>query len=817
MTNGRILQLTLVALALIAAAMLAVSTGLYFLIPIVLVAGVGSFFVTDTLEWLSIEGWVANLASVAILSFAVMEFYPADSAGKLMAIAKLLVYLQAVLFFQMKTPRLNWQIMVLSLLQVVITTIFSIEFEGGVLFLLFFLVAGIALVLQNGFVGEHAIEQRNESSEEARNLIEEGESPESRLAWWKNDTKPQPTVTSLEAIRKFRIAPLAILPGVVLLASLFTFVVFLTAPRNVDPWFSPITYQVSSTGISQQVELEETGRVDSSSRRIFEAQFHPVGSSSDDPIQLNELPYFRGIALSNLTYKDGKTQWNAPYERIYANTYQAIQPVRRGKGARFATLDVTMEKTREPLLYTVMPTGVSENTLRSQLKFCHEISAFTRCRENEDIDFSPYKYELMVSLSQTNTPGRAWPYIANTINTPFRPMSQDPAQERWLTRMDRKVYPTLVAIADRIAKKNRESGGGRADLVRALENHFLDPENYSYTLDYNQVQRDLKIDPNEDFVANFKSGHCVAFASAMTLMLRSQGIPARLVVGFHGGDYSTLHKSYVVRGNDAHAWVEVYLTEEDCAQGNLAAWEYSPCGAWLRADPTPPRPDTDDGIGTEGAIELARSVWQDYVLGMESKKGTTENASLTSAIVEFLGDFNMERLSSRLETSRNRGWLAILQPMFFVSLLVAGIIGLLRMLILKAGYEEELPETTVGKIRRFFADAIGLISSDLREWVIGQDSETAFYTRLTDILESHELVRESTQTHREFASEVASEYREHPSSSLISRVTTEVTEAFNRVRFGRQELSPDELRGLDSQLGEIEQALKLARKDWQKV
>ena len=163
--------------------------------------------------------------------------------------------------------------MVLSLLQVVITTIFSVEFEGGMLFLLFFVLGGIALVLQNSFTGENLIEKRNESSADSSRGIENEKSNARKLAFWRFDPRPQPTVTSLGALQKFRLSHLAILPGVMFMAMLFTVVLFLTAPRHVAPWFSPITYKVTASKIDQEIELEETGRIDNTTRKIFAAQF----------------------------------------------------------------------------------------------------------------------------------------------------------------------------------------------------------------------------------------------------------------------------------------------------------------------------------------------------------------------------------------------------------------------------------------------------------------------------------------------------------------------------------------------------------------
>ena len=78
----------------------------------------------------------------------------------------------------------------------------------------------------------------------------------------------------------------------------------------------------------------------------------------------------------------------------------------------------------------------------------------------------------------------------------------------------------------------------------------------------------------------------------MVLMLRSQGIPARLVTGFLGAEYSLFEGTYLVRDSNAHAWVEAWLPGE----------------GWRTIDPTPPagRPANERRSG----VMLARQAWE---------------------------------------------------------------------------------------------------------------------------------------------------------------------------------------------------------------
>ena len=123
-------------------------------------------------------------------------------------------------------------------------------------------------------------------------------------------------------------------------------------------------------------------------------------------------------------------------------------------------------------------------------------------------------------------------------------------------------------------------------LVRFLHRDF------EYTLD---LVGSVGQDPVSEFLFVNRRGHCELFASSMVLMLRSQGIPARLVTGFLGAEFNRLEGYYVVRQQNAHAWVEAYLPDE----------------GWAVFDPTPPlgRP----AAGRPGMLQLLSQAY-DYVL-----------------------------------------------------------------------------------------------------------------------------------------------------------------------------------------------------------
>jgi hypothetical protein len=156
-------------------------------------------------------------------------------------------------------------------------------------------------------------------------------------------------------------------------------------------------------------------------------------------------------------------------------------------------------------------------------------------------------------------------------------------------------------VTDRITQLAAQAMGEGSAAERAgrLEDFLI--RSYTYTLDFVGRGGDHPVD---DFLFRYKSGHCEYFASAMVLLLRSQGIPARLVTGFLGGEFNPLEGYYIVRQSNAHAWVEAWLGEGV---------------GWRVFDPTPPsgRPVTQPssfGLLFTQAWDYVQFRWDRYVL-----------------------------------------------------------------------------------------------------------------------------------------------------------------------------------------------------------
>lgn len=142
---------------------------------------------------------------------------------------------------------------------------------------------------------------------------------------------------------------------------------------------------------------------------------------------------------------------------------------------------------------------------------------------------------------------------------PAPPLPPD-ALERYLQLPP--LAPEIPALARRVAG----ASGDPAQMAARLEQYFL--REFRYTLD---LEPGTRPDPLEDFLFVRRAGHCEYFAAAMAVMLRTLGVPARVVNGFQRGEWNPYGEYFIVRYSDAHSWVEAYL----------------PGVGWTTFDPTP--------------------------------------------------------------------------------------------------------------------------------------------------------------------------------------------------------------------------------------
>ncbi|UPV99711.1 transglutaminaseTgpA domain-containing protein [Halorussus gelatinilyticus] len=163
--------------------------------------------------------------------------------------------------------------------------------------------------------------------------------------------------------------------------------------------------------------------------------------------------------------------------------------------------------------------------------------------------------------------------------TTYTGVSHLPARDPTVLRAAGRNYPSEVErrYTDLPADTDRRIGEFTDDLTAGSTSAYEEARRIESWLEANKnyslnVSQPAGEDVASQFVFDMERGYCEYFATAMTVMLRSQDIPARYVVGYSTGQ-SVGENTYEVRGMNAHAWVEVYFPEV----------------GWVRFDPTPGR------------------------------------------------------------------------------------------------------------------------------------------------------------------------------------------------------------------------------------
>lgn len=181
------------------------------------------------------------------------------------------------------------------------------------------------------------------------------------------------------------------------------------------------------------------------------------------------------------------------------------------------------------------------------------------------------------SFRATTLPGEPISYEVSALRGAPLPYPLSPS--------DRRRNLALPPLDRRITALGREWTAGdpnQTDYSRAARIEQRLQRGFRYSLDTTPESRSH--DPLADFLFVTKRGYCEYFASAMAVLLRTQGIPARVATGFQSGYFNDVSNTWVVRASDAHAWVEAWIDGR----------------GWVTFDPTPPA----DGASSGGWFEM---------------------------------------------------------------------------------------------------------------------------------------------------------------------------------------------------------------------
>jgi transglutaminase-like putative cysteine protease len=497
-------------------------------------------------------------------------------------------------------------------------------------------------------------------------------------------------------------------------------------------------------GFSDEVTLGEIGRLQQSERVVMRVRV-------EDPLAArHQTLRWRGVALDKF---DGRSWRRSNKELEYrrANDRNLFQFGTTESLEHLTTQTFFVEPIDTPVLF-IASRPVAIQAALPYIGIDGEDSLSTRDHSQERISYRAY--------SDTTEPP------AEALRRDLAPYPQ--ALERYL-QVPADLDPRIRQLTRGLIVGTRS--GNRYDSARVIEAYFQ--QNFRYTLEQKSGGAS---DPLADFMFRVREGHCEYFSTAMAVMLRSEGVAARVVNGFQLGEYNDAADVYTVRQSDAHSWVEVYFPETD---------------AWMTFDPTPVagRPGNNDQTGfwrgrlgkyTE-ALEL---FWIQYVVAYDKQ----EQRSLATTL---RGQFGVYRQTAGQTFSELRGALSAWWRGLTTGgsapaqggTVLANVPSLVALCVLLG-----LLLLLAARMRRVsWWERLKFWRRERRNY-----SSVVFYERMMKAFESRGLLRAPDETPLEFAAATGM-----PEATLLTR-------SYNRVRFGAQELTTAEAARIEEWLRRVE-------------
>jgi transglutaminase-like putative cysteine protease len=309
----------------------------------------------------------------------------------------------------------------------------------------------------------------------------------------------------------------------------FTVILFLLYPRAHGAfWNLPRNPATFVSGFRNSLQPGEVAELAQSNATAFKVEF--PGNQIPDHKDL----YFRGLVL---WYTDGKI-WYHGYMPSRLNNNRTLE-------ADGILHYITLQPHNEKWLFALdRPVSMSRwsNILPGNIY-----------QALWDVE-TPYRYGVV------SRPGAGLPFLPRV-------------HRKWALQLPDHPNPRIM----KLARQWRDNAASEADIVRQAEAFFKD-NGFSYTLAPGQMDSQ---DPLGDFLFNKRKGFCEHYAASFTLLMRYAGLPARVVLGYQGGEINPVGNYLEVRQSEAHAWAEVWLEETMEAENRETGWKRIDPTAWV--------------------------------------------------------------------------------------------------------------------------------------------------------------------------------------------------------------------------------------------
>jgi len=505
-------------------------------------------------------------------------------------------------------------------------------------------------------------------------------------------------------------------------------VLFFAMPRISGGYLSRYAQSDAiSSGFSDSVNLGEIGHIQQSSEVV--AHIRIDGDTTGD----HQIRLRGGV----LTIFDGK-RWTNPHgeNAVLAQGYGRVFQL----SARSTTLD-RREEVRlargpqlDPIHYRVLMEPLNTNIIFTIPAAQALFGSFREIGVDDDRTFHNMDRERVVTIYE----GVSDISVPSPMTLDRLTVAMSSAIPERYVQLPQLLDPRIPELAHKLT--DTEHSPYRRAL--AIQNYLR--TKYGYTL---QLPSQPTADPLADFLFRRRRGHCEYFASSMAVLLRTVGIPSRIITGFRGAQFNEVNSTYIVRASDAHSWVEAFI----------------PGAGWTTFDPTPAGGVPANTVWTRAQLYLdaAREFWREWIVNYDA--GHQQNLSVTgirqtrNRIAAFR-QWSAHQYHRMLQTARRVHQAATHDPK---RLLRPGLI-LLAILLLSA-----LPFAAV-HIRNLWRAASPSISP--------RSASAILYLRMTRRLARRGYPRSPAQTPSEFAASIA----DAPLREAVLRFTS----AYERARFG---------------------------------
>lgn len=761
MNTEKLFQICVSSMAVLATLMLGTSQGNSLLPLFAFCAAVLALVFTDFLGWFRFHPIVAGGFGLLAGIYAFSQMQTNGVAGQFVSVANLLIHLQVILLFQQKSIRIYWQLITLSLLQVVVAAALNLFVFFGPLLVLYTGISILAMI--TFFVYRETFPFFELGSQTDRNSLIQIETAQGMFA---DRSRPRQKLFRLSGLRSFFMLSIS-----TLLASAS---VFLFMPRFGDGVWRPTKTSIATTGFSGSVDLDDVGTLFENPSMVMRVNF--IDESTKKPYKLSGSPYLRGSVSDEYS----KGRWTRLQEFKKSKLKPLPRPQRIFSAVRQT---VNLEASKGSVVFCLSPVCALDDTSPSMLidQYTNEARFFPEGNE----DSATYS---LGTLSLHNGQQSAF----SPIRAPLNPTVE--------SRRSRQVTRGMTQLADLASEILRDSGdAGKLERARRLTAYFTDRANgFKYSLDASS-ERQRGVDPVIDFVMNHRSGHCQFYASALALMLRSQGISSRVVVGYLGNSYNVVGDYYEIREMDAHAWVEAAIPASEIPADEVLPREGIPGDAWVRLDPTPSPDVVIESVTISpwktkigDTLDYMQLLWSQYVLGLNEKRQRRaiyeplQQFFKSSAILLFSPDSWAARWEALLDRFRGE----VFSRDNFRDFVIA-------VAILTAGFY------ALRAVWRLLGRSV--FAWRRRKKSLGPKVD--FYVRLEKLLSLHGLRRPTEQTPQEFANVARHHLQRLAADPALLGIPQNTVDLFYRVRFGGDRLDTEEVQRLENALGRLKEFL----------